>query len=174
MVQNTKEQQADRRIKKDEADLPDPKNEDAVESLRDADETLLEGCTASNVTRRVKRQIRVRKKIKISKGHSFKQLVAKDHSRVQYGDTYKLGSCTHSSTGLDVQVGGALQSMRQTEAQTQAMIVTLLVLIFQDFLKYILNAIPKPIGGRVSVFEDAFRRIWRIDIDTISDWQVSD
>lgn len=124
--------------------------------------------------RRTKRQISLRPKTKFFRGHNFKHSVAKGNARVQYGDTYNIGSCAHDTQTLQRHGRATTRSPTITEAQIKAALVSLLILkIVEDFFRYIIIAIPRVVGGRIAVFQDAFDRTWRIDIDTISSWRVS-
>jgi hypothetical protein len=113
-------------------------------------------------------------KRKVYKGHHFKHTVAKGNARVQYGDVYNLGSCCHQSLALAPPDSHSIRIEKYKEVQLKFAIVTLLVLsVLERILEHLLTVIPGAIGGRISVFEDALGRTWRIDIDTISGWQVS-
>ena len=127
-----------------------------------------------NVRKRVKHQGGVQRNAKVSRGHQFERTVAKGYARVHYCDYYNLGSCSHECLPLQQQNGRLHQRTNFEEAQVQGVVVTALVLkVLETFLNYILSVIPRAVRGRVTVLEDAFGRLWRIDIDTISTWQVS-
>lgn len=130
--------------------------------------------TETALVNRSRKQILIKKKNKVSKGHFFKNTVARDNARVQYGDTYNYGTCKRNCLELEKRQEKHQTVVKLAEAQVRATIVAVLLLnILENFFKYVLSTIPKPIVSRVSVLEDAFGRTWRIDIDTISTWPVS-
>lgn len=118
---------------------------------------------ATDVRRQVK-QSRTQKRSQVSRGHNFKQNIARDQLRVQYGDVYNVSPCSCQSLILKLQEQCMNQQKQSLEQQRQ----------LQYLLTYLQSIIPRAIGGRISVFEDALGRTWRIDLDTICTWKEFD
>lgn len=54
---------------------------------------------------------------KIYRGHHFKDTIARDNARVQYGDVYNIGACAHSSLALQRQPNNMLRTEKFEEVQ---------------------------------------------------------
>lgn len=72
----------------DVADAAGSVSNNGLEYVRSEDTVQVARQTAIHVRRRAKHQISLQRNARVSHGHPFEHTVAKDHTRVHYGDVY--------------------------------------------------------------------------------------
>lgn len=122
--------------------------------------------------------------IERSHGQIFSGTIAQGSARVHYGNVYNIhrGESSGSSATASTQV--ALPADLAVRGVRAIMLTVLCRRIMEEILTYILSlvaclninkrSIPAQIQDNTTIFEDAFGRVSRIDIDVIPNWAVSE